>query len=131
MLREDVADVLDGLAEEVNLANPDQLDALSEATIALELAAPARIIKIDKDAVPTPDRIRERVNHLIHELTPLTGGARSTGGTTSGTRAAGDSGSWSNQHQPSSGRSSPGTAQRCRCRMAQAVLGNGGLRLPR
>jgi hypothetical protein len=64
----EVADVVDGLGTSLDLADPEQLAALNEATITLELAGPLRITKIDKSAVPAPDRVRERVNQLIHEL---------------------------------------------------------------
>jgi hypothetical protein len=60
--------ILDRLGSAPSLADPDELARLSDATIALELAAPPRITKIDKSAVPVPDQVRERVNQLIHEL---------------------------------------------------------------
>jgi CATRA-Associated Small Protein len=66
---EDVAGTLDGLGTGLDLADPGQLGALAEATIALELAGPVRITKIDKSAVPAPEGVRDRVNQLIHELT--------------------------------------------------------------
>jgi hypothetical protein len=68
VLWEDVGEVLDGLGERLDLAAPEQVAALREATISLELAASARVTRVDKDAVPAPDRIRDRVNELIHEL---------------------------------------------------------------
>jgi hypothetical protein len=40
------------------------------ASVALELSAPQLLTPIDKLAVPVPDRVRERVNVLIHTLTP-------------------------------------------------------------
>ena len=66
---EAVTGTLDSLGTGLDLADPDQLAALNEATIALELAGPVRITRIDKSAVPAPDGVRDRVNQLIHELT--------------------------------------------------------------
>jgi hypothetical protein len=57
------------LVDRPDLADPDQAAALSDATIRLELAGPARISRIDTSAVPVPAEVRERVNHLVHELT--------------------------------------------------------------
>jgi hypothetical protein len=65
---EEVEQVIESLGGGLDLADPDQLAALSQATFTLELAAPTRITRIDKYAVPAPDRVRERINHLIHEL---------------------------------------------------------------
>jgi hypothetical protein len=68
---DDVARILDRLGTGLDLTDPDQLAALSEATIALELAAPIRIITIETAGAPVPDRVRERANRLIHELTRI------------------------------------------------------------
>ena len=64
----DVEEAIGGLESGLDPAGPDQLFAFSQATVRLELAAPARITRIDRPAILAPDRIRERVNHLIHEL---------------------------------------------------------------
>jgi len=64
----DVEDALDVLDAKLDLTGPEQLAAFSDATTTLELSAPVRISRVDKLAVPVPDKIRERVNHLIHEL---------------------------------------------------------------
>jgi hypothetical protein len=65
-----VSAILDTLATGLDLADPDQLAALAEASVALELSAPERLTEVDKAATPAPDSVRERVNVLIHELTP-------------------------------------------------------------
>jgi hypothetical protein len=64
----EVEEILDGLGGVPDLADPDQVARLSSTTITLELAAPVRITKVDRSAVPASDKIRERVNHLVHEL---------------------------------------------------------------
>ena len=64
----EVEEILDGLGDVPNLADPDQLARLSSTTVTLELIAPVRITRIDKSAVPAPDPIRERINHLVDEL---------------------------------------------------------------
>jgi hypothetical protein len=69
----EVSAILDKLQASLSLPGPDQLAALSMASVALELSAPERLTPIDKLAVPVPDRVRERVNVLIHELTPPAG----------------------------------------------------------
>lgn len=66
---DDVAGILDRLGTGLDLTDPDQLAALREACIALELAEPTRITPISTAASPAPDRVRERANRLIHELT--------------------------------------------------------------
>jgi hypothetical protein len=69
---EEIKGVLDslerGLGQELALADPEQLAALSQATITLELAGPVRITRISAAGTAMPDAIRDRVNHLIHDL---------------------------------------------------------------
>jgi hypothetical protein len=65
---EDVEGILAMLGDRLNLADPKQLTTLHQATVTLELAGPVRITIVDKAAVSVPDKVRERVNHLIHEL---------------------------------------------------------------
>jgi hypothetical protein len=66
---EDVEELLDRMGDVLDLAGTGQRDALIEATVALEQAGPVRLTKIDKSAVPVPGQVRDRVNHLVHELT--------------------------------------------------------------
>jgi hypothetical protein len=66
-----ISAILDTLEAGLDLADPDHhLAALAEASVALELSAPERLTEVDKAATPAPDSVRERVNVLIHELTP-------------------------------------------------------------
>jgi hypothetical protein len=69
----EVSAILDELEAGLGLTGPDQLTALTMASVALELSAPERLTPIDKLAVPVPDRVRDRVNVLIHALTPPAG----------------------------------------------------------
>jgi hypothetical protein len=64
----EVETILDGLGGVPSLADPVGRARLSSATITLERIAPRRITEVDKSAVPAPDKIRERVNQLVHEL---------------------------------------------------------------
>jgi hypothetical protein len=66
----EISAILDNLGTGLDLADPDQLAALAEASVALELAAPELLTEIDKLTGPAPDSVRERVNFLIHELSP-------------------------------------------------------------
>jgi hypothetical protein len=70
----EISATLDNLEAGLGLTGPDQLAALAEASVALELSAPVRLTPIDKlTAAPVPDSVRERVNVLIHALTPPVG----------------------------------------------------------
>jgi hypothetical protein len=47
----------------------DDVEELRAAVIDLELAGPVRITRIgDPQARPAPEPVRERVNHLVHDL---------------------------------------------------------------
>jgi hypothetical protein len=65
----EISAILDKLEAGLDLTGPDQLAALAEASLALELAAPPRLTEIDKLTAPVPGSVRERVNVLVHELT--------------------------------------------------------------
>ena len=69
----EISAILDNLKAALRRADSDRLAALAEASVALELSAPERLTEIDKLTAPVPDRVRERVNVLIHELTPSAG----------------------------------------------------------
>lgn len=68
-----VSATLDKLEAGLGLTGPDQMAALTMASVELELSAPERLTAIDKLAAPVPDRVRERVNVLVHELAPPAG----------------------------------------------------------
>ena len=62
---EQVEAILGDQEEALDIGDMDQLIALTQA---LELAGPLRLTEVDHDAVPVPDQVSERVNHLIHRL---------------------------------------------------------------
>jgi CATRA-Associated Small Protein len=67
----DISDILDDLEAGLRLSGPGQLAALTEAAVALELSAPPRLTPVDKLAADSaPDSVRDRVNVLVHALTP-------------------------------------------------------------
>lgn len=70
----EVSAALDNLEASLGLAGPDQLAALTVTSAALELSAPyLGLTPIDKPTADVPDTVRERVNVLIHALTPPLG----------------------------------------------------------
>jgi len=60
-----IAEILAALAAALDAAD---LDAVAEATIQLELAAPVRITKIGASSQPPPPPVRERLNELVYRL---------------------------------------------------------------
>jgi CATRA-Associated Small Protein len=63
----------DQLIETIDIAiaaeAADDIDALREATIRLEVSGPVRVTRIGASPqVPPPPPVRDRVNHLIHAL---------------------------------------------------------------
>lgn len=71
----EISAILDMLGTGLDLTDPQDLAALTQASVSLELAGPELITEIDKAATPAPDRVRERVNSLIDELTQPKGDA--------------------------------------------------------